>query len=302
MISTVKDNRPADLPARLHLFHDRYLEKEGLLDLVDWPPGSFTDGEVGERDNHEMMPINTVVNALHYQAVTRMRQIAEVLGHHDDAQRFAQQATRVGDAINQKLFDTTRGVYVDGQGSTHASLHANMFPLAFGLVPADRVPGVLAFIQSRGMACSVYGAQYLLEGLYDAGAAEYAMSLMTARTDRSWWGMIQQGSTMTLEAWAHCYKSNLDWNHAWGSVPANIIPRKLMGIEPIAPGFAKVRIAPQPASLTHAYLKFPTPKGPIEMNYQALPDGQSSWEVIIPRDIDVEVAPALTQKIHIRRR
>ena len=25
------------------------------------------------------------------------------------------------------------------------------------------------------------------------------------------------------------YKNNLDWNHAWGAVPANVIPRGLMG-------------------------------------------------------------------------
>jgi succinyl-CoA synthetase alpha subunit len=41
--------------------------------------------------------------------------------------------------MHDKLFDEGRGRYVDGldpandQPSTHASLHANMLPLAFGL-------------------------------------------------------------------------------------------------------------------------------------------------------------------------
>ena len=72
-------------------------------------------------------------------------------------------------AIDEKLFDAERGVYVDGEGTAHASLHANMFPLALGLVPEERVASVVEFVKSRGMACSVYGAQYLLEGLYDGG-------------------------------------------------------------------------------------------------------------------------------------
>ena len=62
------------------------------------------------------------------------------------------------------------------------------------------------------MACSVYGAQYLLEGLYFAGEADYALELMTSTSDRSWWNMIQSGSTMTMEAWDIKYKPNSAMN------------------------------------------------------------------------------------------
>ena len=48
------------------------------------------------------------------------------------------------------------------------------------------------------------------------------------------------------------YKPNLDWNHAWGAVPANIIPRFLMGVRPVGPGGEKVLIAPQPGTLAQA--------------------------------------------------
>lgn len=37
-----------------------------------------------------------------------------------------------------------------------------MMPLAFGLVPQARKKKVTDFVVSRGMACSVYAAQYLL--------------------------------------------------------------------------------------------------------------------------------------------
>ncbi len=88
-------------------------------------------------------------------------------------------------------------------------------------------------MQSRGMACSVYGAQFLLEALYDYGFGDYALELMTATTQRSWYNMIRSGSTITLEAWDKVYKPNLDLNHAWGAAPGNIMVRKLMGIEPL---------------------------------------------------------------------
>ncbi|HCD33024.1 MAG TPA: alpha-L-rhamnosidase [Phycisphaerales bacterium] len=301
LICTAIENRPEGLEARLHLYHERYLGEKGLDDLVDWPPGSFMNGEVGERDNHEMMPINTVVNALHFQACKLMSRIARVLGHDEDAMQFETQAKKVCDSLNANLFDAERGVHVDGEGSTHSSLHANVFPLAFGMVPIDRQATVVKFIESRGMACSVYAAQYLLEALYDANSAEHALTLMTATNDRSWYHMIEQGSTMTLEAWAYRYKSNLDWNHAWATAPLNIIVRKLMGIEPIEPGFTTIRFDPKPASLTDGRLKLPTPLGTIHATFKQGSDGQQTYQLSVPTGINVQMSDEVSAVTRIEK-
>lgn len=241
---------------------------EDIIDIVDWPPASFTEGGYGERDGYEMVAINTVVNAFHYRAVVLMGRIAAVLGKADEAKLFCMHAERVKFAINDKLFDPDRRIYLDGEGTTHASLHANMFPLAFGLVPAERRESVLSFVKSRGMACSVYGAQYLLEALYRCHEGDYAFALLTSQGERSWWNMIRVGSTITLEAWDWKYKNNLDWNHAWGSAPANIIPRFLMGIRPLEPGFGKVLIHPQPGPLPEAKISLPTISGTVGVHLE----------------------------------
>src|SRR5664280_366879 len=105
------------------------------------------------------------------------------------------------------------------------------------------------------MACSVYGSQYLLEALYKAGEDRYALGLLTAVNDRSWWNMIRSGSTITMEAWDMKYKPNSDWNHAWGAAPANIITRYMWGIQPVEPGFTKAVIKPQLNQLTFSTIK-----------------------------------------------
>lgn len=262
--------------------------KRDIRDVMDWPPGSFSDGGTGERDNHEMLPINTVTNAFHCHALRLMANIAEALGKDADASRLNERADRVGDRLNELLFDEVKGIYVDGEGSKHSSLHSNMFPLAFGLVPDDRKTTVIQFVKSRGMACSVYGAQHLLDALYLNGESEYALELMTATHDRSWWNMIQAGSTMTLEAWDVKYKNNLDWNHAWGAAPANIIPRYLAGVQPITPGFKKVIVRPQPGSLASFDAKVPTPLGPVTVSWKSSP---ASLAVTAPNKMDVQVDP-----------
>jgi len=254
-----------------------------LKDIVDWPPGQNDTGwklatAEGERDGYEMVDINTVVNAFHYQNLKQMAVIAGVLDKKEDSLFFHMRAIKVKRLINEKLLNTEKGIYLDGEFSTHSSLHANMFPLAFDMVPDNYKKSVIKFIKSRGMACSVYGSQYLLEGLYKAGEAEYAMSLLTATHERSWWNMIQSGSTMSMEAWDMKYKPNTDWNHAWGAVPANIIPSGMWGIIPVEPGYSKLRIKPQLAGLKSSNILVPTIRGSIEAKFKQL---ENSVEFII---------------------
>jgi hypothetical protein len=264
-----------------------------LRDLVDWPHGNILglQGGYGETDDFEFKPINTVVNAFHYRALVLMTRMATAIGKADDAARFAQAAEKVKHSFNDKLLDKSKGVYVDGEGSSHSALHANMFPLAFGLAPQEYVRSVASFIKSRGMVCSVYGSQYLLEALYEAGEDDFALKLMTDRSsDRSWPHMIYDvGTTITLEAWDNKYKPNQDWNHAWGAAPANIIPRYLIGIQPLEPGFAKVQIKPQAGTLKTACLDLPTVRGTIHVEFVSEPERSFVLDVELPANTEAVV-------------
>ncbi len=247
--------------------HEQLVNADGLLDtssledLVDWP--------LGERDGHVMAAVNTVVNAFWCRNLQQMADMAAALGKADDEARYRALAAKAIAALNSKLVDPATGLYVDGVGVTHHSLHSNMLPLAFGLVPAARRAQVVAFVKGRGMACSVYGAQYLLEGLYRAGAPDAALALMTSDSDRSWLNMLRVGATITMEAWDAKYKPNLDWNHAWGAAPANILPRFVLGVQPLSPGFATLAIRPQLGGLSHAEGLVPSVRGPIRVSVDA---------------------------------
>ncbi len=266
--------------------------KGEIRDIVDWPHTGILGlekEEGGETDGFVFTDINTVVNAFHYRTLTLMAQIAETLGKTDDQKFYKERAAKLKQSFNKHLFDKKRGVYVDGIETDHASLHANMFSLAFGLVPEDQIDKVLEFIRSRGMACSVYGSQFLLDAIYNAHDAGYGLQLLTSTSERSWYNMIRVGSTITLEAWDNKYKPNQDWNHAWGAAPANLIPRKLMGIEPLEPGFRKIRIKPQPDSLKSAEIKHPTIRGDVTMSFNNDPGQSFRLEVDIPANTTADI-------------
>ena len=91
---------------------------------------------------------------------------------------------------------------------------------------------------------------------------------------------------MTLEAWDMKYKPNLDWNHAWGSAPANIITRYMWGIRPVNPGFGKVEIKPQMGRLKYSQIKAPTLKGFICSEYKAKGKKRKIYTIELPEKLN----------------
>ena len=266
-----------------------------LEDIVDWPPESKNFGGInkyqkGERDGYVFKRINTVVNGFFYHNMNIMAEFASLLNKPDEALDFALRAARVKKSINELLYNEEKGYYVDGVGTDHGSLHANMILLAFDAVPQNRLQSVAEYVKSRGMACSVYGAQYLLEALYKVGEDVYAQELLTANSDRSWYNMIRVGSTITLEAWDMKYKVNADWNHAWGAAPANLIPRGMWGIKPKVAGFDIVEIKPQLGKLTNCSIAVPTIKGPVRANYLRKGDRLTEYRIDLPANMVGELS------------
>jgi len=251
-------------------------------DVVDWPET--------ERDGFVFTPVNTVANAFHLRALMLMAQLARALNQNADADDYDAREHTARAAFQAKLFDPASGLYRDGEGTDHCSLHANLFPLAFGLVPVEHRAQIAQWLGERGMKGSVYAAQYLLEGLFENGGTAKALDLMMAPGDRSWRHMVESGTTITWEAWDQLYKTNQDWNHAWGAAPANLLPRFVLGAQPLTPGWKRALIKPHPGTLEQASGKVPTVLGPVLIEWKnsgdfrlslTLPPGMSA-QVNIP--------------------
>ncbi|PWJ42171.1 family 78 glycoside hydrolase catalytic domain [Sediminitomix flava] len=249
-----------------------------IKDIVDWP--------AVERNNFQFKPYNTVVNAFYYENLSMLSLIASTIGKKDEANFYLEKAKKLKESYNDVFFDEKLGIYKDGEEASHYSLHANFFSLAMGLVPKEHTKTVIEFIKEKEMSCSVYGAQYLLETLLQHYESEYALQLITeTKKTRSWWNMIEAGSTMTMEVWDKKYKENLDWNHAWGTAPLNIITRNLWGIKPTSAGFKIAEIKPQLHNLKYSTIKVPTLKGEIIATYNLDKDGNLSYEFEIPNNM-----------------
>ena len=228
---------------------------DGIRDIVDWPEK--------ERDGSEMKDVNFVPNAFRHLALLDMAYLAEQTGHADEAAQYRTDAAALNDRLHEVMFDGS--LFVDSPGSKHHSLHSQMAAVCTGVIREQEKASVADFLRRKDMACSVYGAQYLLDACFELGLGEHAVELMTSDGLRSWRNMLRAGATVTMEAWDNSVKPNQDWNHSWATAPANVVARRLFGIRPLAPGFTRFCVEPDLSVLKNGFYRQPTPLGPIEV-------------------------------------
>ena len=103
------------------------------------------------------------------------------------------------------------------------------------------------------MQTGFVGTPYILHVLSDYGHADIAYSLLLRREYPSWLYAVEKGATTIWEHWDGIMEDGSFWsadmnsfNHyAYGSV-ADWVYEAAAGITPLEPGFARVRVAPQP--------------------------------------------------------
>ncbi|MGA8026164.1 MAG: alpha-L-rhamnosidase C-terminal domain-containing protein, partial [Bryobacteraceae bacterium] len=94
--------------------------------------------------------------------------------------------------------------------------------------------------------------------------------------------MLAQGLTTWAEVNEPDTRSDC---HAWGASPNFELLRTVAGIESIAPGFARVRVAPNLGSLQRVTATMPHPNGEIRVDLKRRRDKLSA---------DVELPPGIT--------
>ncbi len=237
--------------------------------LVDWP--------MSERDGYDYQNAlyNTVFNAIHYRALADLSYIAGVVGKTEDQIRYQTLAENLKQAMIDRLYDEKRGCFIDGlsdEGTplTHAAQHATAFALYAGVYDSwDMQQSMANYLADQGeIRMSVYGAHFLLEGLYQAGAGQAANALLlnddVSEGARTWAYMLDKlDATITTEAWNTTNKPNMTWSHPWGSAAGAAIVRGLFGIKPLVPGFKEFSVDLQPFGLRYAAIQVPTVKGKI---------------------------------------
>lgn len=265
-------------------------------DIVDWP--------ASERDGYVFSSYNTVVNAIGYAAYRDMADIATALGRTADAAADDARADAIRSAVNTRMWDPAKGTYRDGLDDSgapigHYAVQAGVFATAFGLADSGQAAQVASYLGTRGMACSVYCAAFMIQALYAGGRPDLAHALLTSTGTDSWLNMIRAGAGATMEAWDLSLKPNTTYSHPWAASPAFDIPQGMFGIRPTTPGYATFEVRPQPGGVSWAHITVPTPKGGIGAAFRTAADGHVDVTVTVPPNTTADVClPSATTTAH----
>jgi len=275
--------------------------EDGLIvsgtNLLDRAMHEQVDLSAEQSDGFQTGTVQAVANALYYRNLIQMQQIAEALGRQTEAVTYAALAQKVAAGFHAAFYDLYLGRYVDHVGSRHASLHANMYALACGVVPDTEKQRIAHVLSTYGMACSPFAAQFLLEALFNADLEETAIQLLTAKGPRGWYGMSQEGRDLVQADWNAHPATQGGIVSVLGAVPANIIPRYILGVRPLKPGFEKILIRPQAGMIEGLQGSVPTIRGTVTVGIRQKKGHHYKLIVSIPVNTTarVELPPLLAE-------
>lgn len=236
-----------------------------LYGIIDWPATM--------RYGYDMSAeARTVINTYAWADYNIVARVANVLGHSTDRDTYRTKADAIKEAINVQLLETN-GRYVDGllsggAQSTHVSQHANMFPLALGIVEPSNFDTVVAAIKERQMSCGMVTVRFLCEAVGLADEGEHLLELYTNTSWDGWANNIAKGATATWESW-DADTQGQSMSHAWGAVGLLGIVEYIVGIKALKPQHELVQIKPLDFgnSLAHVDATLPTDRGDIRVNW-----------------------------------
>lgn len=263
--------------------YDRFINSSGLLEIsgwnmLDWAPMDTPPSGVVTHQNIWLI-----------ECLKRSAKIANILGHTDDAAKFAKQADALRDAIIEHLWDDENEAFIDCIHSNNVrsrvfSQQTQTVAYLCDVVPESQTEAFVNYLTNVPDGWVKIGSPFMMaftiEALHKAGDVQSILGLI-----RRWWGlMIQSGDTTCWETFPGSVSDV--WNtrsycHAWSAAPAYALPAYVLGVRPVEPGFASFEVRPNLCDLEHARGLVPTPHGEIQI--EARQDGNAILlSIVVP--------------------
>ena len=225
-----------------------------------------------------------------------MSKIAHVLGHEEDAKRYA--------ALYKNIRRAFQNVLVDQDGHIKNGFQsAWVLALQFGLLTKKQtqiaLQDLVADICAKGnhLATGFVGTDKLPFALSDHGAVDVAYDLLMQETYPSWLYPVLCGATSIWERWdslrpdgtVNTEGDMVSFNHyAYGAV-GNWLYTRVGGLEMTEPGYKAFRIAPMPGGgLTWAKVSHDSPYGEIIAHWE-IKDHTFALNATIPEGTTAEI-------------
>ena len=247
-------------------------------------------GDWGNPENR--LARENIETAFLYADAVTLARFAGELGKMEDERELSAFAENVKDNYNRKLlsFDERLGVHCyhvwgeDG-GITQA---AEALPLFWGMVPEELEEEVAAALRAaisekKALVAGEIGLPYVIQAARRFGMNDLIFACITRTEHPSYYAFVLDGETTLGEYWernprSHCHDMMghiTEWFY-----------NGIAGIEPLKPGFARVRISPwMPEGMNSFAATYETPHGSIVVKGTRTADGPE-YDISVPENIE----------------
>lgn len=247
--------------------------------FIDWSPA--WDATSGMPPAGLVGPL-TAESLLYVIGLERAADLNEWLGRADTAREYRRRAFEVRAAVCAHCRDA-EGLFLDGPGFAGYSQQSQLLAVLAGAVGREEGRRLLARAlddRDRFATCSIAMYYYLFRALEVTGLYE--------RTDELWdlWrGMLERHLSTCVEN----DTSERSDCHAWGALALFELPATVLGVRPVAPGFARIAVHPVPGAFTSASGTVATPRGPVAVAWKKRADGSLDITCEGPEGVPVEI-------------
>ncbi|NKY43719.1 family 78 glycoside hydrolase catalytic domain [Nocardia cerradoensis] len=270
------------------------LDENGLWN-TGFQYGDWLDPDApAERPSEAKTDRHLVAQAYFCKVTSELAETARVLEMTEDAQHF--------DALAQRVRAAFRHEYVTGSGRVvDDTATAYALAIMFDILEPEQVPMAgerLATAVARSgyrISTGFAGTPHVLPALTKTGRLEEAYLLLMETGCPSFLYPVTMGATTIWERWDAIRPDGslnpsgmTSLNHyAYGAV-ADWLHHVVGGLEPVEPGYRRMRIAPRPGGgLTHAALTHETVHGTVTVSWRI--DNDIHVEATIPEGTRAQV-------------
>ncbi|AWI09329.1 family 78 glycoside hydrolase catalytic domain [Ereboglobus luteus] len=255
-------------------------------------------------------PSGGEVTHLNCLAVLGLRQcaaLARALGRDaaSQARRWTRLADKIAAAINTHLWDAKRRAYIDciradGTRSVVFSQQTHTAATIAGVPTPERAARARKIMSEAPEGFVKAGSPFFMFFVLEGLAREKRGADMT-RLIRDYWGkQIKAGATTFWEMY-HADKPRMTRSHChgWSAAPTYFLSAHVLGVQPARPGYATVRIAPQPGGLDWARGRVPTPRGVVEVFWKINRDKKRAANAAPAFELRATLPPGTPAEIEI---
>ena len=243
--------------------------------FIDWYVPKSGNSAVNKDGNSAILTLNyayTLGNAA---------EIMEWLGYREKATLYQAQAQKYAEIVRRLCYDEARGIYADDPEQTFYDQRASVLAVLTGAHTEEEARALMQRILNEATdfdsRANLFYYFYLFEAMKKTGVGDFTKEL------QPWRAIVDAGLTATPEK--RIEQDPRSEVHPWTAHPVHYYFSLVAGIEPVSPGFRRVRIRPQPGQLDRVEATYPSPRGKITVDLSFGAEQQVTGQVVLPEEV-----------------